>query len=120
MASLDVEGDDLVLRLSPWERLGALHGNVRVPRTSVRAVSASDRPWKVLRGIRAPGTGCPRLIMLGTTRGLRWKDFNAVYRRRPVVVVDLEGQKFARLVVTSDEAAALAARLQSLIKTSKG
>jgi hypothetical protein len=53
--------------------------------------------------------------MLGTTRGRGWKDFNAVYRRRPVVVVDLWGQEFARLVVTCDEAPAVAARLQSLV-----
>lgn len=114
MAKLEVSGDELVLRLSRWERLGALHGDVRVPRTSVRAVTASDQPWKTLRGLRAPGTGCPGLIMLGTTRGRGWKDFNAVYRRRPVVVVDLEGQAFARLVVTTDDAAAVAAQLHSL------
>jgi hypothetical protein len=118
MATLEIIGDNLVLHLSGWEKLGGLHGDVRVPRTSVRAVTASDQPWKTLRGIRAPGTGCPRLIMLGTTRGRGWKDFNAVYRRRPVVVVDLEGQEFARLVVTSDEAAAVASRLRSLVADS--
>ena len=115
MARLELEGDDLVLRLGRWEKLGALHGDVRVPRRSVRAVAASDKPWRVLRGLRAPGTGCPGVIMLGTTRGRKYKDFNAVYRTRPVVVVDLEGQAFARLVVTSDEAPALADRLRGLL-----
>lgn len=112
MASLDIVGDELVLRLSPLEKLGAFHGDIRVPRSSVKAVTTSDTPWKALRGMRAPGTGCPGLIMLGTTRGRGWKDFNAVYKRRPVVIVDLEGQPFARLVVTADDAPALAARLQ--------
>jgi hypothetical protein len=112
MARLEVEGAELVLRLSGCEKIGALHGDIRVARTSVRAVTVSEQPWKVVRGIRAPGTGCPGLIMLGTTRGRGWKDFNAVYRRRPVVVVDLDGHTFARLVVTSDEALAVAARLQ--------
>lgn len=115
MATLHVDGNELVLQLSGLERLGALHGGVRVPRSSVRSVSSSDQPWETVRGIRAPGTGVPRLIMLGTTRGRGWKDFNAVYRRRPVVVVDLEGQKFARLVVSSDDAPAVAARLQTLV-----
>jgi hypothetical protein len=113
MATLDVDGDDLVLRMSRWERLGALHGGVRVPCSAVRDVTTSDRPWKVLRGVRMPGTGCPRLIMLGTTRGRGWKDFNAVYRKRPVVIVDLDGQEFERLVVTSDDATAVATGLRN-------
>jgi hypothetical protein len=112
VATLDVDGDQLVLRMSRWERLGALHGDVRVPRSAVRDVTTSDQPWKVLRGVRMPGTGCPRLIMLGTTRGRGWKDFNAVYRKRPVVIVDLDGQEFERLVVTRDEAEAVAAHLR--------
>jgi hypothetical protein len=119
MATLEVEGENLILRLSRWEKFGALHGDVRVPRASVRAISASKQPWKVLRGIRAPGTGCPGLIMLGTTRGSGWKDFNAVYRRRPVVVVDLEGEEFARLVVTNDDAPAAVDRLRSLLGVSR-
>lgn len=118
MATLEVEGENLILRMSRREKIGGLHGDVRVPRTSVRAVTASNEPWKVLRGIRAPGTGCPGLIMLGTTRGRGWKDFNAVYRRRPVVIVDLEGEAFARLVVTSDEAPAVVDRLRTLLGVS--
>lgn len=120
MASLDVDGDELVLRLSGLEKVGSLHGDVAVPASSVRAVTSSDQPWKALRGIRAPGTGCPGLIMLGTTRGRGWKDFNAVYRRRPVVIVDLQGQEFARLVVSTDDAAATTYRLRRLLSKSAG
>jgi hypothetical protein len=43
MATLEVSGDELVLRLSRWERLGALHGDVRVPRRSVRAPGKPER-----------------------------------------------------------------------------
>jgi hypothetical protein len=112
LARLILDGDGLAVRLGPWEKLGALHGDVRVPRAAVRGVSASDRPWRTLRGLRIPGTGCPGLIMLGTTRGRGFKDFNAVYRRRPVVVVDLEGGPFTRLVVTVPDATEVAARLR--------
>ena len=112
MARLVLDGNDLVVRLSAWEKLGALQGDVRVPRGSVRAVVVSDRPWRAMRGARMPGTGCPGLVMLGTTRGRGYKDFNAVYRRRPVVVVDVDGQPFARLIVTAPDAAAVAERLR--------
>jgi hypothetical protein len=50
---------ELVVQLTFWEKIGALHGDLRVPLSAVRAVSVVAEPWKALRGIRAPGTGCP-------------------------------------------------------------
>jgi hypothetical protein len=77
MATLAVDGNDLVVRLSALEKIGALRGNIRVPLASVRAVRVSDTPWSELRGIRAPGTGLPRVISLGTRRGPGVHDFAA-------------------------------------------
>ena len=42
-----------------------------------------------LRGLRAPGTGIPGVIALGTWRSKGAKDFAAVYRGGPAVVVEL-------------------------------
>ena len=70
-----------------------------MPLSAVRAASVVAEPWKALRGIRAPGTGWPGWIMLGTARGTFGKDFVAVYRRRPAILVELTGQEFQRLLV---------------------
>ncbi len=65
MAKLAIsETDELLLRLTPWEKLGAVHGDLRVPLRSVRAVSVVAEPWKSLHGLRAPDTRWPGLIML--------------------------------------------------------
>ena len=69
MATLITDGGDLVLALSAWERLGGLHGDIRVPLGSVEEVAVTDRPFGELRGMRAPGTGWPGRIALGTWRG---------------------------------------------------
>ena len=103
MARLVVEGNDISVKLTPLERLGALRGNFRVPRSAVREVRVSDRPWSELRGIRAPGTGIPGVIALGTRRGGGGRDFTAVYRNRPAVVLELEGAVFDRLVISVDD-----------------
>jgi hypothetical protein len=105
-------GSTLTLRLSRLERLGALVGeDPRVELVAVRSVRATADPWAELRGIRAPGTGLPGLIALGTRRSRAGRDFAAVYRRGPGVVVDCEGAPWARIVVSSDEAEAVAAEV---------
>ena len=109
LATIAVDGSDLVVRLSSLEKIGALLGNIRLPLASVRVMRVSNTPWSELRGIRAPGTGVPGLISLCTRRGPGVHDFAAVYGRRPALVVEMTGVSFDRLVVSCAEAAARAA-----------
>ena len=81
MARLIVDGPDLVVGLSWLEKLGAFRGNVRVPLHAVRSAAAEPDPWSALRGIRAPGTGIPGVIALGTRRFAGDQDFAAVKGR---------------------------------------
>ena len=113
MAALVVEGTDIVVKLSSLEKLGALRGNFRVPRSALREARVSENPWSELRGIRAPGTGFPGVIALGTRRGGGGRDFTAVYRRRPAVVLELEGAVFDRLVLSVDHPDEVVARLRA-------
>jgi hypothetical protein len=102
MAALVVEGDELVVRMSGWERAAAFRGDVRVPLAAVRSVVLEPDPWHALRGIRAPGTGWPGVIAYGVRRitGDR-PDFAAVLRRRPTVLVELDPPaEFARLLIS--------------------
>ena len=69
MASLIIDGADLVVKMSELEEIEAFHGEVRVPLAAVRAVRTADDAWPELRGIRAPGTGLPGVIAVGTRRG---------------------------------------------------
>jgi hypothetical protein len=108
VADLEVDGDELVVHLRPTEKAEGAHGDIRVPLSAVRAVRSVDDPWPELRGIRAPGTGLPNVIAVGTRRGGFGKDFAAVHGKGPAVVVELEGAAYGRLVVTADDAAARA------------
>ena len=111
MATLAIDGDDLVLELTTAEKLEGLHSTIRVPLSAVTAVRAVDDPWAALRGIRAPGTGLPGVIAVGTRRGSSIKDFAAVHGKGPAVVVELKGAQYGRLVATMDDAAAVAAAI---------
>lgn len=115
MADLEVDGTELVLHMGAREKAEGMHGDIRVPLSSVRAVRSVDDPWPELRGIRAPGTGLPNVIAVGTRRGSFGKDFAAVHGKGPAVVVELEGADFGRLVVTADDAAVRARRIQEAV-----
>ena len=112
MAELRTDGDQLVLHMHALEKAEGFHGDIRVPLSAVTAVRFVGDAWPELRGIRAPGTGVPEVIAVGTRRGGFGKDFAAVHGKGPAVVVELEGAEYGRLIVTADDAAAVAAAIR--------
>jgi len=113
MPSLRVEGDELVVAMSAWERAAAFHGDVRVPLGAIQTVTVEPDPWHAIRGIRAPGTGWPRVIAYGVRRRVGDRpDFVALLRNRPAVRIELgRPSKFARLVVSVDDALSVVRQL---------
>ncbi len=111
-AELTVDDSELIVRLGRWESIGAMRGTLRIPVAQVLSARAVPDAWAQLRGIRAPGTGWPGVIALGTRRGSFGKDFTAVYRHGPAVVVELGDAELQRLVVTTDHAETVAANIQ--------
>jgi len=104
VAQLEVAGGRVEVVLSQAERLGALRGDVSAALGEVAEVRVSARPFGELRGMRAPGAGLPGVLALGTWRRRGSKDFVAVYRGRPAVVVTLRpGGEFARFLVSVDD-----------------
>jgi hypothetical protein len=115
VAELRVDGTELVLHMGTLEKAEGFHGDIRVPLRSVTTVRVVDDAWTQLRGMRAPGTGLPEVIAVGTRRGGFGKDFAAVHGTGPAVVVELEGCEFSRLVVTSGDAAESAGSIRAAL-----
>ena len=94
---------DLKLVLSKMEKLGACRGSLTAPKGALIRTYRMEDPWdrkEGLWGIRAPGTGIPKVIMLGTLRRKGAKDFVVVYGRGPAKVYEFEGLPFKRWIVT--------------------
>jgi hypothetical protein len=117
MATFEAKGGDLFVRMSGLEKLEACHGTVSVPLTAVRQVRTVEDPWAELRGIRAPGTGLPGVIAVGTRRGGFGKDFAVVHGKGPAVVVELEGAPYQRLIVTVDDPGTVAGSIRRALPT---
>jgi hypothetical protein len=125
MADLKVEGDELVLELTKWEKTESMHGDVRVPRSSVRAVEILDDAHGAIGwgAIKMPGTRIPGIVdhhllpggttEVGTFRGKGKKSFAVVHHDTPRGLrVQLEGADYDELVVGCADPESIAATLQ--------
>ena len=107
MARLTRDADGLVLELVGLEKLWAVRlSPVRVPLPCVKQVRDVDEPLREVRGLRV-GTVVPGLYAAGYFLGPGFRDFVVASRKKPGVVVELEGHAFARLVVSGTSAAQL-------------
>jgi len=119
VADLRTDGGELVLHLRTLEKAEGFHGgDIRIPLSAVTAVRVVDTAWPELRGVRAPGTGVPDVIAVGTRRGGFGKDFAAVHGKGPAVVVELEGAEYGHLIVTCDDADTVASAIRAATGTS--
>jgi hypothetical protein len=102
MAKILKIGNELTLELSFWEKMGALHLSPRTSIDSIESIEFIDQLWgsSTLRGIRAPGTALPYVVLLGTLRGRNYRDFVAMKGRGEGVVITLKSGPFARWIFT--------------------
>ena len=105
MAKVVRDGNDVILQLSFWEKMGALHSSLRTSIDAIERVEFVDQLWgsSILRGVRAPGTAIPYVVLLGTLRGFKFKDFVAMRGRGEGVVITLKSGPFARWIFTLEQ-----------------
>jgi hypothetical protein len=98
---MQVDGE-LILQLSLREKIFALHGNPRANLSDLISTTESDTSWtkEVLRGVRAPGTGIPYVVLLGSMRFKGGKDFTAIYKRGPVRIYEFRAGEYKRWIVS--------------------
>jgi len=114
MVTLLLDQTQLEVVLSPVERAVSFHReNIRVARDTIIKVQLTDDAWTWLRGVPGPGTHIPTILAAGTWKGAATTDFVLIRRRRPSVVIDLEGdEQFQRLIFTTRHGLALTQALR--------
>jgi len=114
MVTLLLDSTRLEVALSVAERAMAFRrANVLIERTAIAKVQLTDDAWTWLRGVASPGTYLPGLVAMGTWKSAGGNDFAIIRRRRPSVVIDLEGHpEFQRVVLTTSHGVALVKALR--------
>jgi|DEB0MinimDraft_3_1074331.scaffolds.fasta_scaffold00319_3 hypothetical protein len=104
MAVLEITPQALEVRLNRLERIGAFHDSFAVPWEHIDHARAIKDLWPHVLGWRVPGLGIPHVILLGTMRYRIGRDFTALYKNLPGVVLELHDEKFRRLLVSAPNA----------------
>ena len=112
MPTISVTPERVTVRLSAVEKVGALRGDITVPRSAVVGASVVADPMAAVSGLRAPGYAMPGHGKVGTWRHHDGKDFVAVYADRPAVELRLSGQPYERLLVAADDPDVVLAQLR--------
>ncbi|WP_194410268.1 hypothetical protein [Microbacterium cremeum] len=114
MVTLLLDSTQLEVVLSGAERAMSFRkGNVVIERSAITKVQLTDDAWTWLRGIPSPGTHLRGVVAMGTWRSAGGDDFAVIRRRRPSVVIDLEGHpEFQRLILTTRHGLALVQALR--------
>ncbi len=114
MAELKIDGDELVLHLTTAEKVEGAHGDLRAPRSAVRAVEVIEDAHREA-GFRAGvkiGTRIPGVAEVGIVQGATRRRFVAVHHDTPRGLrIELDGTAFDEWIVGCTDPETVAARL---------
>ena len=113
MASVEMTQDEILVRLSPREKLAGLHGNLRVPIAAVESVELEPDALAAVHGLRAPGLGLPGVVKIGTWRRRGSRSFVVARRGVPAVHLTLREGPHRELIVSVPDAGRLVDEVRS-------
>lgn len=118
MAEIGVRDGVLHISLSVPERMLSLHGrDIAVPIATITGVAGVPDVLAEVRGLKLPGAGIPGVLAIGTWRGSddsrTFHDFVLVHHGGAGVVVSIEGGDYDRILLGSDDPAALIAAIRA-------
>ena len=109
--TLQVEGEELVVRLDGWQRWAALKREVRAPLAAVTAVSVSRDANALKRGHRWPGSYVQGRMYAGTWKSRGAADFWMVTHPHDALVIEFADQAYERWLLNVDDPAGWVRRL---------
>ncbi len=112
MATIEMTSGTLRVSLTRTEKVLGLLRDLEVPLSAVRSVTVVPDGLAAARGLRAPGLGLPGRRLIGTWRRRGSRSLVSV-RRGPTVRLELTGRRFDTVLVSADDAAAVAAALDA-------
>ncbi|WBB71847.1 hypothetical protein O7602_19125 [Micromonospora sp. WMMD1128] len=115
MASVRIDGDDVVVEIEGMDRLWSLKSRLVIPLANVRGATADPGIAADPKGVRAPGTHLPGVITAGTFHQDGERVFWNIRDGARAVVIELADERYARLVVEVTDPAATVALIEQAV-----
>jgi hypothetical protein len=104
MATVEVRGDTLEIHVTGIDRILALKSTIAVPLTHVSGIDQDVAEASVLfHGLKLPGTAIPGVVTAGTFLKHGDWTFWDVHDPAKAVVIRLQDEHYARLVIGVDD-----------------
>ena len=103
MATISVDGQDLVVEVQGMDKLWALRSRLTVPLAHVRGASLDTSMLAENRGWKMGGSRIPGVIVAGTFVQDGEQVFWDVHDKSKAVVIELHDDTYARLVVEVED-----------------
>lgn len=116
MVEVSVSGGKAVFEVEGWHKLWSLRSRLEIPLDHVRGVRADPAPamgW--FDGLKLSGTGLPHVFRAGTFYQDGELVFWDVRHPEKTLVVELEDEHFAKLVVEVEDPAATVRLLENAL-----
>jgi hypothetical protein len=104
MTKIEIEGSELVVRITGLDRLWSLKSELRIPLAHVAGAERdAEEAAKWYHGLRAPGTNIPGVIVAGTFYANEGRVFWNVHRAANAIAIGLHDEKYVKLVVEVED-----------------
>lgn len=103
MTQIRISENSLIVDIEGLDKFWALKSRMRFALAHVRGATADPGIVKEPRGLRAPGTYLPGVIIAGTYRQEGRRTFWLVRDSTKAVVIELAGQAYDRLVLELED-----------------
>jgi hypothetical protein len=110
MATIEIAGDDLIVKITGWDRVWTMSGSLTVPLKHVAGASSGEaaaHEW--YQGLRLGGTNIPGVLIAGS-----WV-FWDVHDPALAVAIDLHDEHYARLIIQVADPTATIAAIQAAV-----
>jgi hypothetical protein len=116
MTEVEITADNLVVHVKGMDRLWSLKSRLEIPLAHVLGAEVDPHAaqgWR--KGLRAPGTHLPGVITAGTFYQEGDRVFWDVHDPEKAIVIRLEDERYARLVIEVEDPPVTAAAIEGTI-----
>ena len=116
MVHVSIHGDRVRFEVEGWDKLWALKSQLEIPLAHIRSVRADPeqaRDW--WHGLRLPGTQIPGILTAGSFYQSDGFVFYDVHDPELTVVIELDHERYRRLVIEVANPPEVVERLRSAI-----